>query len=81
MSSANVPDLPENSIWALYMRSMLLWHSCVCARQDPSLNDEDKARFAVDVWRETDAVEEALGRHTCGIERAFMFQGREYLFK
>ena len=32
-------------------------------------------------WLETEAIEKALGRHTCNIERAFMYHGREYLFK
>ena len=40
-----------------------------------------KADFAIKSWLEADRIEEALNRHTCGIEKAFIFQGREYLFK
>jgi len=32
-------------------------------------------------WLETEAIEKALQWHTCGIERAFMYNGREFLFK
>jgi hypothetical protein len=32
-------------------------------------------------WLETEAIEKALQWHTCSIERAFMFLGREFLFK
>jgi len=31
-------------------------------------------------WLETEAIEKALQWHTCSIERAFMFLGREFLF-
>ena len=32
-------------------------------------------------WMETEEIEKALQQHTCGIERAFMYNGREFLFK
>ena len=63
------------------MRAMLMWNSCISMRGDTSLSDADKTQFALTAWTEIDAIEEALGRHTCGIERAFLFQGRELLFK
>jgi hypothetical protein len=50
-------------------------------RNDGRANDMDKAQFAVKAWLEADALEAALNRHTCHIERAFIFQGREYIFK
>lgn len=43
--------------------------------------DADKAQFAVKAWLEADALEASLNKHTCGIERAFIFIGREYIFK
>jgi hypothetical protein len=77
------PSAPrsKDTVWALYMRTMLLWHSCVRMRWDPSQDDAAKAQFAVGAWLEADKIEQALDAHTCGIERAFLFQGREYLFK
>ena len=71
----------KDTVWALYMRTMLLWHSCVRMRWDPSRADAAKAQFAVAAWLEADRIEHALDAHTCGIERAFLFHGREYLFK
>jgi hypothetical protein len=50
-------------------------------RSDASATDAEKAQFAVTAWLEADALEEALNKHTCGIERAFIFNGRESLFK
>lgn len=50
-------------------------------RHDTQATETEKARFATAAWLEVDALEEALNAHTCGLERAFLFQGREYLFK
>lgn len=50
-------------------------------RNDRNATDNDKAQFAVKAWLEADGLETALNRHTCGIERAFIFQAREYIFK
>jgi len=50
-------------------------------RNDPRATDMDKAHFAVKAWLEADALEDALNKHTCGIEKAFIFQAREYIFK
>lgn len=50
-------------------------------RNDPLKTDADKAQFALKAWLEADAIEAALNRHTCDLERNFIFQGREYLFK
>ncbi|THH01910.1 hypothetical protein EW026_g884 [Hermanssonia centrifuga] len=71
----------KETVWALYMRTMLLWHTCIRMRSNTILGDPEKAQFAVSAWLEVDKIEEALNSHTCGIERAFLFQGREYLFK
>ncbi len=60
---------------------MMLWNSCIRVRTDNSVPETDKAQFALSAWTEIDVIEDALGRHTCGIERSFLFQGRELLFK
>lgn len=51
------------------------------SRHDTSVSDLERRDFAMRAWLETEAIEKALGRHTCNIERAFMYHGREYLFK
>ncbi len=50
-------------------------------RWEHDSSEGDKAKFAVDAWLEVDKIEAALARHTCNIERAFLYQGREFLFK
>lgn len=39
------------------------------------------AQFALKAWLEGDRLEVALNKHTCALERAFLFQAREYIFK
>ncbi|TFY53050.1 hypothetical protein EVJ58_g9664, partial [Rhodofomes roseus] len=70
----------KDTVWALYMRSLLTWNSCVYMRNDASMSDADKAQYAMDSWLEIDTIEVALSRHTCNIERTFMFVSRDYLF-
>jgi hypothetical protein len=50
-------------------------------RADPAVSDATKAQFATKAWLEADALEVALNKHTCSIERAFIYQAREYIFK
>ncbi|KAA1468777.1 hypothetical protein DENSPDRAFT_915286 [Dentipellis sp. KUC8613] len=70
----------KKTVWALYLRAMMLWHTCYRLRQDSTMNDTENSEFAMRAWLETEEIEKALNRHTCGVERAFMFVGREYLF-
>lgn len=71
----------KDTIWALYDRAFLLSHSCMRMQNDTSVTETEKAHFGVTAWLEADAIEAALNRHTCGIERTFIFQAREYFFK
>ncbi|KAJ3808453.1 hypothetical protein F5876DRAFT_90017 [Lentinula aff. lateritia] len=70
----------KDTVWALYDRSFVLWHICARVRADTSMSDVEKGKFAVKAWLETDVIETALNKHTCAIEKAYIFQGREYLF-
>jgi len=71
----------KDTVWALYLRAMLLWNACVRIRQDASIGDLDRRDFAMRAWHETESIEKALQGHTCSVERAFMYNGREFLFK
>uniref|UniRef100_A0A8H7XLV5 Zn(2)-C6 fungal-type domain-containing protein n=1 Tax=Psilocybe cubensis TaxID=181762 RepID=A0A8H7XLV5_PSICU len=71
---------PKDTVWALHDRSFLLWHGCIRMRGNTRATDNDKAEFAMKAWLEADSLEQALNRHTCAIERAFIFQAREYIF-
>ena len=39
------------------------------------------AQFAMRAWLETVDIEKKLNSHTCATEKAFLFHGREFLFK
>jgi hypothetical protein len=71
----------KNTVWALYLRAMLLWNGCVRMRHDTSISDYDRRDFAMRAWIETEAIERALQGHTCRGEGSFMYHGREILFK
>jgi len=71
----------KNTVWALYLRAMLLWNGCVRMRHDAGMNDNNRRDFAMRAWIETEAIERALQRHTCRVEGSFMYHGRELLFK
>ncbi|KAG0701405.1 hypothetical protein DFH29DRAFT_927092 [Suillus ampliporus] len=70
----------KDTVWALIHRTMLLWHSCLQIRRTTNLSEAEMARFGVNAWLEADALEKAFDAHTCGLERTFLFQGREFLF-
>ncbi|KAH6912789.1 hypothetical protein BKA70DRAFT_1097562 [Coprinopsis sp. MPI-PUGE-AT-0042] len=73
-------NIGKQTIWALFDRAFLLWHGCIKMRNNNKDADMDKAHFAVKAWLEADALEHALNKHTCAIERSFIFQAREYIF-
>ncbi|TFK52485.1 hypothetical protein OE88DRAFT_1795692 [Heliocybe sulcata] len=81
LSPCFAPFHPGNeSIWALYSRIMLLWSTCLRMRCDNTASYGQKAQFAMRAWLFADAIEDALNRHTCDMEKAFLYAGREYLF-
>jgi hypothetical protein len=71
----------KDTVWALYHRAMLLWNACVRMRHDTGISDLERSDFAMRAWVETEAIDSALKWHTCGIEKTFLFHGREILFK
>jgi len=46
-----------------------------------SMSTGAMAQFAVRAWLETVEIEKKLNSHTCATEKAFLFHGREFLFK
>jgi hypothetical protein len=72
---------PKETVWALHDRALMLWHSCTRMRKNVHATDHEKSQFAMKVWLEADALEAALNSHTCGLERASIFQAREFIFK
>ncbi|KAF7298870.1 Zn(2)-C6 fungal-type domain-containing protein [Mycena indigotica] len=70
----------KDTVWALHDRAFLLWHACVRMRNNSFASMTAKGQFAIRTWHEADAIEDALNRHTCGIERSSIYLGREYIF-
>ncbi|KIY45620.1 hypothetical protein FISHEDRAFT_49059 [Fistulina hepatica ATCC 64428] len=75
------PDNAKETIWALYDRIFLVHNSCIRMKTDKSMSQADKSHFSLQANTELDCLERALARHTCDIERTFLWMGREYLFK
>ncbi|OJT03182.1 hypothetical protein TRAPUB_6230 [Trametes pubescens] len=71
----------KDSVWALYMRTLLLWHSSLRMRCDLNFTDADRAQYAMSAWLEIDTIESMLDRHTCMATTGFMVQMRDTLFK
>ncbi|KAF8644423.1 hypothetical protein AX16_008483 [Volvariella volvacea WC 439] len=78
--SLQSPQSSKSTVWALHDRAFLLWHSCIRMRKNPNVSDTVKSDYTMKAWIEADTIEEALNQHTCSIERACIFQGREYIF-
>jgi hypothetical protein len=57
----------------------MLWHRCFHTRDDRNLTDDERRMFSMDAWLEADALEKAIERHTCGVEKSWLSQGKEYL--
>ncbi|KAI0822889.1 hypothetical protein BC628DRAFT_1326213 [Trametes gibbosa] len=70
----------KDSVWALYIRTLLLWHSALRLRADIRISSADRAQSAMSAWLEVDNIEETLDRHSCAVETGFLAQVREILF-
>ncbi|KAF9519732.1 hypothetical protein BS47DRAFT_1312358 [Hydnum rufescens UP504] len=71
----------KHSIWALYSRSYLLYTGCFSVHHDESISEYDKGQFAVQAWLECERIEKMLNTHTCDIESASLYFGRQILFE
>ncbi|KAI0657039.1 hypothetical protein C8Q70DRAFT_1007912 [Cubamyces menziesii] len=82
LASPGTPSIAasKHSVWALYMRTLLLWHSCLRMRCDMSMSDADRAQYAMNAWLEIDAIEAMLDQHSCTVETGFLVQVRDVLF-
>ena len=60
---------------------MLLWNSCSYIQRDESLTTDERAKFAIDVFQETQALQDALDMHVCNLNTGLAYVAREYLYK
>ncbi len=77
--SGAVP-VSQNNVWNLSLRAMVLWHTSVRHRSNPSISFEERTQYAMNAWLEADAIENALKNHTCNLEGGTLHQAQEYLF-
>ncbi|KAF9653892.1 hypothetical protein BDM02DRAFT_3086609 [Thelephora ganbajun] len=71
--------LPKESVWALHCRSMLLWNSCI-RQKNEGLGEKEKAEFAIEAWRESQAIQDSLEIHVCSSNTVLSHSCREYLY-
>ena len=45
------------------------------------VNVSDPVKYAMAAWVESCELDDLLDEHTCDAERAFIFVGREFLYK
>lgn len=50
-------------------------------RGEANASDSVKAKYAMAAWVESCELDDLLAKHTCDTERAFLFIGREFLYK
>ncbi|KIJ68076.1 hypothetical protein HYDPIDRAFT_173755 [Hydnomerulius pinastri MD-312] len=72
---------PKDSIWALYCRSMLLWNFCTTRLRKNTFASEETSELALESWRETQEIQDALDAHTCNLDMALLYMCREYVYK
>ncbi|KAI5983465.1 hypothetical protein EDD15DRAFT_2178951 [Pisolithus albus] len=70
----------KDTVWGLVYRTILLWHSCLRMRSNLDASQAERASFGMAAWLEADQLERAFDSHSCGLERSYFFQGREFLF-
>lgn len=67
------------------MRAVLLWNSCLRVQRNAAtgviMQEEERARFAMDAWAEMNTIEAALDRHSCMTATGFSTKTQEVLFK
>ncbi|KAI0718232.1 hypothetical protein C8T65DRAFT_737463 [Cerioporus squamosus] len=72
--------IPQNNVWNLSIRAMVLWHTSVRYRSNPAISFDERTQYAMNAWLEADAIENALKNHTCNLEGGTLHQAQEYLF-
>lgn len=71
---------PNQSVWALYCRSMLIWNRCLHLRKDTT--DAQRAEIAMEAFQEAQAVQDGLDQHLqVTTESHLIYMTWEHLFK
>ncbi|KAI0349873.1 hypothetical protein OH77DRAFT_1577289 [Trametes cingulata] len=70
----------KDSVWALYIRALFLWCSCLRMQGYKGMDGINATQYAVCASSEADAIEAALDRHSCMVETGFCVKMREVFF-
>jgi hypothetical protein len=73
MSYTASAGMAETGLYSLYSTSSPYETRSI------TISEAEVADFTVKAWLQTREIEEALDAHTCNLERAYLFHGREYL--
>ncbi|KAI0655927.1 hypothetical protein C8Q70DRAFT_1057127 [Cubamyces menziesii] len=71
--------MEADDVWSLTLRLMLLFHSSVRMRVNPTLPSLQRAEFAVRTWLKIDDIERRMQRHTCDMLSHYGFHSVELL--
>ena len=73
--------MEADDVWSLTFRLMLLFHSSVRMRVDPTLPSLQRAEFAVRTWLKIDDIERRMQRNTCDMLSHYGFHSVELLLR
>ena len=59
----------------------MLWNGYIEMRGETNVSDPIRAKHAMATWVESCELDDLLDKHTCDTERAYIFVGREFLYK
>jgi len=71
----------RDTVWNIYFRAIVLWNGYIEMRGETNVSDPVKAKHAMATWLESCELDDLLDKHTCDTERAYIFIGREFLYK
>ncbi|KAI6114414.1 hypothetical protein F5141DRAFT_1062823 [Pisolithus sp. B1] len=78
------PDLfvgePANIALLFPGEAMISRYEAYWVKDTVDASEAERASFGMNAWLEADQLEREFDSHTCGLERSYFFQGREFLF-
>lgn len=60
---------------------MLLWNFCTTRLRKNAYSRENTSELALESWRETQEIQNALDSHTCNLDMVLLYMCREYVYK
>ena len=60
---------------------MLLWNFSTTRLRKNTYSRENTSELALESWRETQEIQNALDSHTCNLDMALLYMCREYVYK